>query len=85
MDSDFQVVDLNFNQKHEQALAKIARLVEERDAWKAKYEQVFDEQCQIMSIENSLRARVRDCESSLAKAEAMVEAQREIIKWYISL
>ncbi len=83
--SDFQVVDLNFNQKHEQAIAKIARLVEERDAWKIKYEQVFDEQCKVFSVENSLRARLRDVEAELAKLKAMADAQKEIIQWIIKL
>lgn len=42
-----------------------ARLKQEVEAWRLKYQQIFDEQCKVRSLETQLRERMHDLEFRL--------------------
>jgi hypothetical protein len=63
---------------------RLLRLQTEVKAWRKKYEDVFQEQCSTRTIDNSIREKLKSAENERDKLKAMVDAQREIIQWFVA-
>lgn len=63
---------------------KLIRFRAEAEAWKKKYEDLFQEQCKVTSLDNMIRERLRCAELDRDRFRAKSEALMEILKEMIS-
>lgn len=60
-------------------IAQNARLVEESESWKRKYEEVFNEQCKTRSLETQLREKLNSAERDRIVLQAQLDASSTLL------